>query len=462
MASALILLPFYVAYLSTSDFGALSIYLAFSLFIQILTTYSFDTSLYIHFHEFKKDSAKLSSFVSSAFILMLIIGAGVGIIFTFIGDILFDNIFSEKSISFHPYGFLAALTGIFQALFKVHSNLLQSREKPGVYLWSNIFSFSFIAIFTLIGLWLYPNTLIGPIAGRLIASVISGLWALARIFREFGIHFNYPLLRTSFSFNFYTFLYQFLQWTINYLDRFIMIFFLTLSEIGIYDFAIKCLLIIEFLINGLHTSFYPRIVSTIMEQSKKGSTPEINRYYHGFTSVTLLLVCFFILAVPWAIDLFVKNPGYRESIQYFPYIAVIYIFRAMRQFYSAPYGILKYTKPLPAIYLVVSALKILLIFLLVKEYGIYGVIAASLISAVIEICLLYYNLRKKFSFHYNALKLVIVPLIIFIMIVGLEPVFGQSIPNIIHLVYVLITVGLLWWLYRNEIRLIDPFNFMRH
>ena len=74
MASAIILLPFYIENLSTADYGALSIYLAFSLFIQILTTYSFDTSLYIHFHEFKHDPAKLSSFISSAFVLMLMIG----------------------------------------------------------------------------------------------------------------------------------------------------------------------------------------------------------------------------------------------------------------------------------------------------------------------------------------------------------------------------------------------------
>ncbi|MEO5601845.1 MAG: oligosaccharide flippase family protein, partial [Cyclobacteriaceae bacterium] len=140
MASAIILLPFYVAFLSTSDFGALSIYLAFSLFIQILTTYSFDISLYIHFHEYKNDQKKLAAFVSSAFILMLFIGVGVALIFTVSGDLIFSSLFAGKSISFHPYGLLAALTGIFQALFKVHSNLLQSREKPGVYFWSNVLS----------------------------------------------------------------------------------------------------------------------------------------------------------------------------------------------------------------------------------------------------------------------------------------------------------------------------------
>src|SRR5688500_9954964 len=82
MVSAVLLLPFYSAYLSTSDFGALSIYLAFSLLIQYITTYSFDISLYIHFHEFKNEPKKLSSFVSSAFLLMLMIGGGVATVLT--------------------------------------------------------------------------------------------------------------------------------------------------------------------------------------------------------------------------------------------------------------------------------------------------------------------------------------------------------------------------------------------
>src|SRR5688572_18308072 len=118
MASAFLLLPFYLnpEYSSSTDYGALSIYLSFSLLIQILTTYSFDTSLYVHYHEFKHDSRKLAAFVSSAFVLMLMIGAGVAVILLLIGDIAFSRFMSDKTISFFPFGILAAFSGIFQAL----------------------------------------------------------------------------------------------------------------------------------------------------------------------------------------------------------------------------------------------------------------------------------------------------------------------------------------------------------
>lgn len=465
MASALILLPFYVGYLSTSDFGALSIYFAFSYFIQLLTTYSFDTSLYIHFHEYKNDTRKLSAFSSSAFVLMLFIGIAVALIFIVSGDFVFKNVFADRSISFQPYGLMAAGTGIFQAMFRVHANLLQSREMPELYLWSNVVSFTLIVALTIGGLKIFPETLMGPVGGRLIAAIMSGLWALSRIFREFGIHFNLPLLRSSFRFNFYTFLYQFLQWVINYFDRIFMVFFLTLGQIGVYDFALKCLLIIEFILNGLHNSFYPRVVSTIMAQESKGSVPEVNRYYHGFIAVIILLICSCILFFPMVIDVFIenfgKNANYKASIAYIPYISLIYIFRAVRLFYAAPYGILKYTKPLSGIYLVVSAIKISVMWVLIESYGVYGVIIASIGAAVVEIILLRTAVSTRFAFRYNVIKVLVAPGVIFAMILLLEPLFGASNPNLTHLFYLLSSLILLAVIYRREIRFVNPFSILR-
>jgi O-antigen/teichoic acid export membrane protein len=461
VASALILLPFYSANLLTSDFGALSVYLSFTLLIQYVTTYSFDISLYIHFHEFRNEPKKLSSFVSSAFILMLMIGAAVATVLTIGGDILFKLIFSEKSISFYPYGLLASATGIFQALFKVHSNFVQSRERPDIFLWSNVISFFFIVVFTIIGLYFFPQSLAGPVGGRFIAGILMGIWALARIFGEFGVHFNYPLLRSSFSFNLYTFIYQLLQWVINYFDRILLLFYISLSTIGIYDFGVKCLLVIEFVLNGLHNSFYPKVVSAIMGQAEKKSTPEINRYYHGFTAVIMVIICLCILAFPWAIETFVSRKEYHSVTAYLPYLSLIYIFRAIRLYFAVPYGILKHSKPLPAIYIVVSALKVAGIILLVAYYGIYGIVIASVASAVLEILLLKYVIRQKFVFRFNFYKIVGAPLLLFLMIVILEPLYGTTSPYLLHSFYLVACVGMLWWIYRNDLKLINPAKLIR-
>lgn len=457
-ASALILLPFYTHHLSTEVYGAFAIYLSFSLLIQIIVTFSFDTSVYIHFHEFKSDFKKLSIFISSAFVFMVLTGLITIIGFTVIGDFMFKLVLPERDISFFPYGVASVGAGVFQALFKVHTSLLQTRERPETFFWSNVLSFSLIAILTIVGLQLFPNSLMGPVVGRMIASIICGLWALVRIFREFGFHYDFTWLKLSFGFNVYSFLYQLLQWTINYFDRIIMLLVASLADVGVYVFATQCLSVLEVLMNSLHTSFYPKVVNTIMAQPQKHSSPEVNRYYHGLTAVIMLFVCMTILIFPWAIETFARKPSYQESIPYLPFLAGIYFFRTMRLFFTAPYGVLKHTKPLPFIYLLVAILKIGLMLLLMPHMQVYGVIMASLISAVVEIIVLRYSIKDKYLFNFNGFKIVIAPMILFLLIILLEPFIGKDYPYSIHLFYLISCGGLLWWAYRNEIRLINPFQ----
>jgi O-antigen/teichoic acid export membrane protein len=165
-----------------------------------------------------------------------------------------------------------------------------------------------------------------------------------------------------------------------------------------------------------------------------------------------------ILALPWAIETFVYKAAYQESIPYLPFLATIYFFRTMRLFFTSPYGILKYTKPLPFVYLLVAGLKIVLMLTLMPFLGVYGVIAASLVSAIMEIIMLRYSIKKMFRFQYNFFKIVGAPIILFLLIIILEPLFGLRYPYTVHSVYFLSCVGLLWWAYRKEVQIVNPFQ----
>ncbi len=458
MASAVILLPFYITYLSASDLGALSIYTAFSMLVQISVSFSFDTSLYIYYHEFKNEKDKLSVFVSSAFVFVLLLSALIGILFLLIGEPLFGFVFKTQAIHFFPFGVIALVTGIFQAVFKIFSSLLQSRQQPEVYFWSNLISFFLVALFTVWGLALFPNELIGPITGRMLALLISAAWALFMIFSEFGLHFNYAVLKTTFDFNRSAFIYQLQQWLMNYFDRVVMSFYLPMSTVGIYDVTMKCLSSIDFIINPLFNTFYPKILGTVMSQENKGSTPEINRYYHGLTAVIVLLVAGSVFVFPILIDAFIKNPDYRSAIQYIPYLSLIFLLRGIRLYFNLPYGALKYSKPLPYYYIIISASKIILIVLLIQRYEIYGVIFSSFVSYGIEIVLLRQGVKNKFRFQFNPFKLILAPLALALLILCLEPLLGEVHATWVHALYLIFGFLMLIWVYRNEMKLINPFS----
>ncbi len=123
-----------------------------------------------------------------------------------------------------------------------------------------------------------------------------------------------------------------------------------------------------------------------------------------------------------------------------------------------PYGILKYTKPLPVVYVIVAGLKIVLMVVLMPSMKIYGVIVAGLVSSALEVVLLRTSIRDMFQFRFNFFKIVGAPMMLFLLIMALEPIIGFSQPYLVHSIYLFACGGLLWWAYRNEIQLINPFQ----
>jgi O-antigen/teichoic acid export membrane protein len=452
MASAIILLPIYGKYLSPEAMGELAIYFGFSLLVQIIVTCGFDSSLYINYHEFKNEPDKLAAFISSAFIFILVISLVVGLLLSITGSWIFWLLSAKEEISFYPFGLLSIATGIFQALQKVNSSLLQTQQKPSLFFWSNLLSFSLIVVFTVASIYLFPTTLWGPVGGRLIATLITAAWVLGFTFRQFGFHFNWPLLKTTFAFNGSVYIYQVQQWFINFFDRPFILLFLPLATLGVYDLALKCLMAIEFILTGLNTTFYPKVLGMIAAQKEKGGTVEINRYYHGLTAVSMLLVSTSIFVFPWVIKVFFTKPGYQQAIPLLPFLAIIYLFRCARLFMAVPYSGIKYVKPLPYFYLIMLVVKIGVMYILIGRFGIYGVIAATWMSYLAEIIILYLGIRDKFAFKINVAKMIVAPLSLGVLILVMEPLLGSQYPYLVHGFYVIVSGVMLTWAYRNEIK----------
>jgi len=454
MASALLLLPFYIAYLPTDVYGALSICLTIAIFIQVVVTYSFDTSLFIHYHEFKHDRQKLSVYISSVFLFIAIFGFCVAVMLSLVGGLAYDLIFPGSTISFYPYGFMAVAIGVFQAIFKVYCNLLQTREKPTTFLLANVFVFTIIAVGTIVGLEYSPATLTGPLGSRVLAGGCAAVWAMTMIVIEFGVHFKSPWQLTSSSFNAYTFIYQLQQWAINYLDNFLIMLFLPLSSVGIYDFAKKCLVPVELMMNGLNASINPRVVSIMSGQEQKQSSPEVNRYYYGFVAVIALLVCLSILVIPFGLQFFLQNSDYTNAIQYIPYVALVYLFKVTRLYFVVPFAVLKQMKTLTILSFIITIVKVGLMVVLMMEWHLYGLIFSSFVAYALEIVILRLNLQKWYFLKFNYVKLFLVPFVIFAMILLLESFVSHSNAWMLHSAYALGCMVLLFIAYRNELKFI--------
>lgn len=455
LASAIILLPLYIKYLSPAVYAAMALYTGFSLLVQVLITYSFDSSIYTYYHDFKNDKTKLAAYVSSSFTFIIIISLLVCVILAITGEWVFAQVFTELKILFFPYGLVSVVTGAFQGVFRVNSSLLQTQEKATTFLWFNLLSFSLICIFSFIGLYCFPNDLIGPIGGRFAAVAFSGIWVLVLTYREFGFHFDFTLLKSTLGFNHPSFIYQVIQWFNGYYDRVLMTRYMPLAQVGMYDFAAKCLLAIEFALAGFYNSFFPKVLGMVALQTEKKTTIEINRYYNGLTAVTILLVGVCIFSFPPIIRfivIYMNRPEFLGAIQWIPFVAITYLLRTVRFYVAMPYAAIKYLKPLPLFYLIIFIVKTLSMLWLLPLYGVMGVIIAAWIGYTVEVVILFLGIKNKFLFKMNVFKTVAAPSLMALVIAVLEPMWGSQYPMTIHAIYIVLGVGLLAWAYRNELK----------
>jgi O-antigen/teichoic acid export membrane protein len=93
---------------------------------------------------------------------------------------------------------------------------------------------------------------------------------------------------------------------------------------------------------------------------------------------------------------------------------------------------------------------------LVIKWQIFGVIVSSACTYGIEIILLWYYLKEDYVMKFNAFKLMIGPLLLFLMIVLIEPSVPVQYLSVVHVAYGLVCAVLLWFAYRNELKLITP------
>ena len=101
LTSVVVLFP-YTENLSTSLYGALALYIAFTIFVQFTANYGLDNYVGIHHFEYKKDPEEMRAFVGSVVGAMLIIGLVLLVFFSLIGNLLFQLLFRGE-LSFFPY-----------------------------------------------------------------------------------------------------------------------------------------------------------------------------------------------------------------------------------------------------------------------------------------------------------------------------------------------------------------------
>ncbi|MCX6268204.1 MAG: polysaccharide biosynthesis C-terminal domain-containing protein [Bacteroidetes bacterium] len=420
LASSIVLLPFYTNMLTTVQFGELALYIAFTGIMQLLVNFSLDQYLGTHWVDFKDDIRRAKENVGTVVSLLLLFGLMFVLVFIFTGEPIFSSfsgLTKNKTIlTFFPWGFMSLLTAIFNSLFKSYTALLVYQQRPVRFFWLNIFNFVLTIGISLSVLYYKPFSLAGPMYGRLLSGVGIFLLALFYFVKEFGISFHIKLIKGMAVFCFPLLVSYILYWVSANVDRYIIAYFLSASDVGIFVFAIQCTLILDFFHSGLTASIFPKVFNLWKENNSNYSTNEVNRYFNGFTAITLLIIPVLVIILPLIIPLVVKNTNFYLTFNFLAILFAGYALSGLSVYFLAPIMYFKKTKALPKVFFFSSVFQIIATVGLIHYFGLIGAVWAKFLVKPVQLLLLFIESRKIYDYKINLWKLVYTP-VIFVVIV---------------------------------------------
>lgn len=451
MVGSLILLPFYTNFFTAAQYVSLNFYILISLLFQILFSYSIESYFGVKYTQLSDDPTEQKKFVGTVSTLLLMIGAGLLLLCLILGPFIFPFIFNEKDqVSFWPFGLASIITAFFNSYFKASTNALIYFKKPDVFLSFNIINlFATIGI-SIWGLYAFPNSLVGPIAGRFFSGVIifflgvyifktNSIWAFDKKFLKDLQKFCTPYIS-----------FVLFYWILGFIDRFFLKNIVSSEELAAYDLLLKCLFGIEFVQNGLAAIVFPKVFAIWTANKKNETTPESNRYFNVSTALNVLILISFCIVIPIMIRLFVNKDDYFQSFAFIGLVSAGYITRGIINYYLATILYTKRTILLIKIFGYSSVLQILITIVLAKYFGIIGAIYAGLITKMVQVFFSYYLTKNIFTYNINYMKIYGIPFL-FLITNSLCYFLFPSYNIVVYLMQFAVFAVLFYFIFKNEI-----------
>lgn len=452
MVGGILLLPFYTNRLPDLEFTQVSYYILVTLISQILFSFSIDTYFGIKYTQLNEQPALQRKFVGTISILLLLIGAILLLFFAIFGPLLFKKIFvDEFKIEFWPYGFYAILTGFFNSYFKTATNCLIYFKKERLYFGVNMINFFATIGISIGGLILFPDTIIGPMYGRLLSGFIifilaqyiyssNGELKFEKSFIKDLVHFCSPYVLVVICF-----------WVLGNIDRLFLQYYISNTEINAYDTVLKCFFGVMFVQNGLSAVIFPKLYIIWAKEGKSETTTESNRYFNVFTAVNIMQLIFFCIIIPLLYKIFVNKPIFYQSDKYIGLLATSYALTSILNFYLATIQYTKNTRLLLKIYLITAVFQITLTYFGIKEFGLMGTIYAGLITKIIQVILTILMTKGIFKYEFNYFKIIGIPFIY----ISLNIIQYHLVPEyniFFYLCQLLLFSAIFFFVFKNEIK----------
>jgi O-antigen/teichoic acid export membrane protein len=319
----LILLPLYTAYLTPNDYGILGIATLTTTLCTILLPLGLHGSAFKFY--FDPSIGDRKRFYGNLWILLVVFPGLILIVVDLMGDRLFRTILTQ--IPYSPYIRIAIWTSFFIIAFTSFLlQILRASEKAAYYAVINIGQFVLAAGMTL---WFVAGLrygVQGALWARLIAVVILASLSAAVLWRRVNFTPDMDFIKRALRYGLPLVPHHLSFWILAASDRFILEWYVPLSDVGIYTIAYQIGSISMIFLLAGNNSLVPLFgrLNNPNQADFKNLMRIVTYYIFGLTIIGLVICLFF----PFAIKI-LTPPSYHSATVVVPWIVLGYIFMGL-------------------------------------------------------------------------------------------------------------------------------------
>lgn len=398
----LILLPLYVSELTTTDYGVLSLLEVTSQILVAVLGMHLSKAMMRWYAE-EKDLSRQKSIVLNTYGSVFIVAVIYVVGFQFFDEGLSVLYFGKAD--FKVYFSWLSFWVAAEMLNRVTLDLIRIYERTLFFLLITVSKFVAILGLNILFVAYYKMGVEGIILGQVIGNSLVLVLTFPFIYHKIrGASFDKIILSEMMSYSFPLIFSTLSTMILTMSDRFMIKYLASYSEVGVYSLGYKVASVLNvFVIQSFQMGFLPIGYKMFKEKNAPQFFARVMTY--------LLFVLFFIglgisLFSKELIVFFAKsNQAYWVAYTVIPLLILSFVFRGANYMVSLGLHYTKNTRFNAYILILAATVNVVLNYITIPIYGIYGASLASVVANAIMLVMFYHFSQKYYPINYELVRL---------------------------------------------------------
>jgi len=372
---AFLLIPLYTHYLSTKDYGILTIIQS----LIAINTIIFSLSLNGAASRFHFDGNKLyRQFHYGNIFLSVTIFSVIGSLLLFlVKDKLFLLI---GNVPIYPYIYFVIVISYTTVIFSLYQLMLQMEHKAIRFVTNNIIKFLLTTLLTVYFILILNKKADGVLLASAIVYIFFTIYIFIQIRKQrIKLNLNKKLLKKNLSYSIYLVPHNLASILNTFLDRFFITNMINISNAGVYALAGQISGVLGIFSIAINRAATPSILKAYKDRNYQ--------YLINLANISIIfiaLMTLFVSLFSYEIINLISPQSYHKASNIIPILGFYYV---VQMYYFMTVGVLFYKKEATKYVAVATLLSLSLNFIFnyffIKWWGIQGAAVATLLSIVI-------------------------------------------------------------------------------